>query len=553
MDFQRIRLFLVVALFGVGIALYGEWQREHIAPVTPTKTATPPTEEIKAGEIPSVESTALSAATISNSAAATPASQLIHVDTDVFKIQIDPVGGDIIRAELIKYPKTIQSPLPGDVLLERNPGSDFIAQTGLIGRDELGPDSRKLGRAHYAVKQLEYHLGNAKQLDVDLYWNHQDVEVIKTYRFTEGSYLVAVDYRITNKSTSPWSGSLYGQLHREFIKKSSGILGVQMYQGGAVYTPEKPYKKISFSDMKKNNFKEQIEGGWTALLEHYFLCAFIPPKESLNHYYTRVDSENVYNIGATTAIEVAPKSNLVVTEQLYIGPKLADNLKAISKGLNLTIDYGILWPISLVLFWLLKNVNTFVGNWGWSIILVTLIIKILFYKLSAASYRSMGQMRLLQPKIETLKQRHGDNKQQFSAALMEMYKKEKINPLGGCLPILIQIPVFIALYYVLLESIELRHAPFVFWIKDLSSRDPYYVLPLIMGATMFFQQRMNPAPPDPVQAKVMMLMPVIFTVLFLAFPSGLVLYWTANNILSMLQQWYITRSIGNERAVSKVK
>ncbi len=555
MELQRIRIFLMISLVAVGFALFSAWQQEH--PVDTSTQTTPIEEKGSQSDIPSItpaEMTHSASATPTTSLPVSKASDLIEIKTDVFNIKLDMIGGDIVRTELLKYPETLNSE-KGVVLLDNTSGREYVAQTGLIGKDELGPDSRKEGRAHYQASQTQYVMGEQNELKVDLHWqNNEGVKVIKTLTFKRGSYLVDVDYTITNPKNTPWLASFYGQLQREYVKeKGNGMLGVQMYQGGALYTPSKPFKKISFQDMDKAPFKEQIKGGWAAQVEHYFLSAWVPDKDSTNTYYTRVDNDKFYNIGAVTPVEVAPNSTQTVKGEFYIGPEIAETLEKVSPGLNLTIDYGILWPISQLIFWLLKAIHNFVGNWGWSIILVTLVIKVLFYKLSASSYRSMGKMRLLQPRVEILKERHKDDKQQFSMALMELYKKEKLNPLGGCLPILIQIPVFIALYYVLLESVELRHAPFMFWIKDLSSRDPYFVLPLIMGATMFLQQKMNPTPPDPIQAKVMMFMPVIFTVLFISFPAGLVLYWTVNNLLSIAQQWYITRSIEQGTVIKKAK
>lgn len=549
MELQRTRIFLLISLFVVGLALYSAWQQEHFIPPSIAPSEEVPSSSLTASkgetDIPNISTT--TPLTPSRTVAATPSHSLIEVSTDVLKIKIDPFGGDVVRAELVQYPEKLNTPDKGVVLLDHSKERNYVAQSGLIGKDELGPDSRQLGRAQYQVTQSSYQLGTEDKLKVDLLWQSgQGIKVTKTYLFKRGNYLVDVMYHITNATPKPWQASFYGQLRREFSDPKSSMLGVQMYQGGALYTPDKPYKKISFPDMVKKPFREQIKGGWAALLERYFLCAWIPQDNSTNNYYTRVDEENIYNIGEVTAIEVAPHSEQTVKGQLYMGPEVADVLKQISPGLNLTIDYGILWPISQLLFWLLKTIHSYVGNWGWSIIFVTLIIKVLFYKLSATSYRSMGKMRRLQPRLELLKERHKDDKQQFSAAMMELYRKEKVNPLGGCLPIIIQIPVFIALYYVLLESVELRHAPFMLWIQDLSSKDPYYILPLIMGATMFLQQRMNPAPPDPMQAKIMMLMPLIFTVLFLSFPAGLVLYWTVNNLLSIGQQWYITRALERE-------
>lgn len=549
MQLQRLRLFLIISLFLVGVGLWAEWSREHPIVLPQEKT------EIKnaqSEDIPQVTSKDQSAPSAMVKTSTGP-HELIEVKTDVLNVQIDLEGGDIVQAELKKYPQSLDNQDRGVLLLDKSNQKHYIAQSGLIGKDNLGPDSREQGRAHYSTKQKQYQLVKGEDsLNVELFWeNTKGVKFVKSYHFMPSSYLITVSYRVENLTTDPWSGSFYGQVQRRYMKeKSNGMLGVQNYTGGAVYTPEKRYKKISFGDMTKEPFQQRIEGGWAAMVEHYFLCAFIPAPNSMNNYYTQARDNNLYNIGAMTNIEVAPHSQQEVKGSFYVGPEIADTLKTISPGLELTIDYGILWPISQLIFWVLKAIYQFVGNWGWSIILVTLLIKILFYRLSASSYRSMGKMRAMQPKIESLKEKHGDDKHQFSVALMELYREEKMNPLGGCLPILVQIPVFIALYYVLLESVELRQAPFMFWIKDLSSRDPYYVLPLIMGATMFLQQRMNPAPPDPMQAKVMMFMPLLFTALFLSFPAGLVLYWTANNIFSMLQQWYITRNLVTEKKVS---
>lgn len=540
MELHRIRLFLLVALFAVGVILYGEWQKEHPpAPMLSTTEQNAAPKEV--ADLPELHSTALSSSSPIESA---PTTEWIKVTTDVLKVKIDPVGGDIVYAELLAYPEALHSK-EGVILVDRAMINRFVPHMGLIGKNEQGPDSKHRGRAHYRSAQTTYELGNQDLLHVDLLWeDHNGITVTKRYTFKKGDYAVNVDFNINNPTAAAWQGSVYGLLKQTLVKKeSSGFFGIQTYQGAAVHTQDKPYKKLSFSDMKKKTFRQQIEGGWAALVEHYFLCAYIPPKNMQNEYYTDVKNNDVYNIFVTTPVDVAPQSSTTITGQFFIGPEKADLLKEVAPGLELTIDYGILWPISLVLFWLLKWIHSFVGNWGWSIIGVTIIIKLLFYKLSAASYRSMGQMRNFQPRIAALKERYGDDRQGFSVAMMELYRKEKINPLGGCLPILIQIPVFIALYYVLLESIELRQAPFIFWIQDLSAKDPYYVLPLIMGATMLLQQKMNPAPPDPMQAKMMMLMPFIFTALFVSFPSGLVLYWTVNNLLSILQQWSITRSM----------
>lgn len=555
MELQRIRAILLISLFLVGLTLYSAWQREHVLPAKALENqqvaAKDSITSADAKDIPAnfaypKDNSIMGAA--SSSSQNNAQSEIINITTDVYKIQIDTVGGDIVRAELVQYPQSLDTPDIGKVLLDNSDELNYVAQSGLVNKDNNSPDSRAKGRAKWQVAQKKYEIKDGQdKLEVDLFWQGDaGVSVTKRYIFHRDSYKVDVQFIINNQSDKAWSGHYYGQVKREFTKTKNGMLGVQMYQGGALHTPDKPYKKVSFDDMKSNPVTITQKGGWAALLERYFLCAWIPDSEQENHYFTRANEQNTYNIGSSAFVTVQPNQTQTVSGQFFIGPEIADALKAISPGLELTIDYGILWPISQLLFWLLKNIHNFVGNWGWSIILVTLVIKLAFYKLSASSYRSMGHMRRVQPKIEALKERMKDDKAQFSQAMLELYKKEKINPLGGCLPILIQIPVFIALYYVLLESVELRQAPFIFWLKDLSVKDPYYVLPLIMGASMFLQQKMSPAPPDPMQAKIMMFMPVIFTVLFLSFPSGLVLYWVVNNLLSILQQWYITNNLQKE-------
>lgn len=553
MDFQRIRLFLLIGMGLVATLLYATWQQEHApkkergvlfdeAQALPEETldnSVPQVsfEEDNRGQVPVQGDGPLNP--LENS-------DLVWVSTDVFKVAIDLNGGDIVQAQLLKYPKSLNDPQP-TVLLDKSATRNYVAQSGLISTQ--GPDSKTLGRAQYQTTQSRYVLEEGHDhLEVKLLWSDsRDIQVEKVYRFYKDNYLVDVEFVVNNQSDKMFNGKFYGQLRRQPLsQQGSGILAMQMYQGTALYTPDKPYKKLKFDKMKESPFSETIKGGWAAQVEHYFLSAWVPDKDANHRYYTKVDSKENYYIGAITPMKVAPGQSSTMAAQLYIGPEKMETLKAIAPGLELTIDYGILWPISQLLFWLLKLLFQWIGNWGWAIIGVTFLIKLVFYKLSAASYRSMGQMRKLQPRIQSLKERFGDDKQKFSQAMMEMYKKEKINPLGGCLPIIVQIPVFIALYYVLLESVELRQAPFMFWIQDLSTKDPYYVLPLLMGVTMFLQQKLNPSPPDPLQAKIMMMMPVIFTFLFMQFPSGLVLYWVANNVLSIIQQWTIMKNLDKE-------
>lgn len=551
-DSQKVRFFLMVGVVLLGFILFNTWQTEQaaLAPIPSTNTSVSNTSNIDVPfeqvAPPSPASTASLAALLS-----IPADRLIQVNTDVYQLWIDKKGGNIVKAQLKQYPQKMDTPLEGYRLLDYTKERYYVAQSGLI--NPKGPDNQ-VDQAIYNSVQAVYNLGsNQKELTVDLTWKNEDgIDITKSFIFHPDSYLINVAYKINNPTDVAWKAKLYGQLKREYAgKTSSGMIGVQMYQGGAVYTPEKSFKKISFEKMSEETFSQNIKGGWAAFLEHYFLSAWVPDQTKNNQYYTKTYPNNQYAIGTLTDIVVPAKQQGSVGGQFFIGPEITDVLKTVHSGLDLTVDYGILWPISQVIFLVLKYIHKFVGNWGLAIILVTLFIKILFYKLSASSYRSMGNIRRVQPQLDLIKERCGDDKQKMSQEVMALYRKEKINPLGGCLPILVQIPVFIALYYVLLESVELRQAPFIFWIQDLSSKDPYYILPLLMGATMFLQQKLNPTPPDPVQAKVMMFMPVVFTGLFLSFPAGLVLYWVVNNILSMAQQSLIMHQAQKAGIVKK--
>jgi YidC/Oxa1 family membrane protein insertase len=358
---------------------------------------------------------------------------------------------------------------------------------------------------------------------------------------------VEVEYRIDNQGTEEWSARPYHQLQRTPPQETSRFL--YTYTGGVLYSPEEKYEKIDFGDMADENLSRDVKAGWAAMIQHYFLAAWIPAAEETQRYYTRALSGERYVIGMIgQPVKVAAGSEQITDARLFVGPKLQDVMEKVAPGLELTVDYGKLTVLAKPIFWLLEKIHALVGNWGWSIIFLTMLIKGAFFKLSETSYKSMANMRKLAPRLQALKERYGDDKQKLNQAMMDMYKTEKVNPLGGCLPVLVQIPVFIALYWVLLESVEMRQAPFMLWINDLSAKDPYFVLPLIMGVTMLIQQKLNPAPMDPIQAKVMMILPVVFTVFFAFFPAGLVLYWVVNNTLSIAQQWVITRRV--ERAAS---
>jgi len=471
--------------------------------------------------------------------------QLITVETDELLVTIDPLGGDIVSLALPGYPARKDRPDVPFQLLEQTANRVYVSQSGLAGRS--GPDAREGGRPLFTTAETSYRLAeDSDTLVVDLTFSENDVNYIKRFTFTRGDFLIGVEYIIDNQSDSEWTGNLFGQIKRDRSgdPSSSSATGMATYLGAAYWSADQSYTKVNFSDMDKARLRETVNGGWIAWLQHYFVSAWVPNPEQPHVYQTRRDSQGNYIVGfVSPATTIAPGEQGVLRADFYAGPKIQDRLRAISPGLELTVDYGFLWWIAQPLFFVLSLIYSFVGNWGWSIILLTVLIKLLFYPLSATSYRSMANMRRVAPKLQALREQYGDDRQKMSQGMMELYKKEKINPLGGCLPILVQMPVFIALYWTLMESVEMRQAEWLGWITDLSVKDPYFILPILMGATMFIQQQLNPAPPDPMQAKVLKMLPIIFTFFFLWFPAGLVLYWVVNNILSIAQQWYITRQI----------
>tara|TARA_R110002049_G_scaffold17536_9_gene68090 strand:+ start:9068 stop:10771 length:1704 start_codon:yes stop_codon:yes gene_type:complete len=492
-----------------------------------------------------------------NTAAVTPpaaqdnSDNIIQIYTDVLQMAVDLQGGDIIELSLPKYLAELDNPDKPYVLLEDNSQLIYVAQSGLIGTN--GIDSN--GRAQYTASAPRFTLEDGQEkLVVDLHWRgDDDVKVTKRLTLTRGEYLIQVDFLVENSSSQRWQANLFGQIKRGSgppPSASSNMMGMQPFLGVAVTQPDDRFTKFTFEDLAEEPFKAQLPGGWIAMIQHYFLSAWIPNPDQSYNYSARVTSAG-FNIAGFTSppLVLDPGKSGTIGAEFYAGPKDQYRLEEISPYLDLSVDYGFLWWIAQPLFWLLTEIHALVGNWGVAIILLTVLIKAAFFKLSAASYRSMANMRRVQPKLVALREQYADDKQKQSQAMMELYKKEKINPMGGCLPILVQMPVFIGLYWMLMESVELRQAPFILWIKDLSVMDPYFVLPLIMGASMYFMQKLNPPPPDPMQAKIMQWMPVMFTFFFLWFPSGLVLYWVVNNLLSMAQQYYITRQI--EKAGAK--
>jgi len=460
---------------------------------------------------------------------------------------INATGGVIERLELKKQAITFQQKDQGFPLLQKTSSEIFNVEDGLFNADKNTPNHQ----TKYSIEKKTYLLGSQEQVRVPLSWKADNgVFYTKTLTFTRDSYVVDIDYQISNTSNAPWNGFLYAQFLRTEPADSGGGFGrLPSYTGGATYTEEDKYQKVDFGDIESANLDVTTDNGWVAMLQHYFVGAWIPQPGAKKFYSTYSKQANPqYRIGYRTeyATQVAAGQTGSISTQVFLGPKEQDRLKKIQKdsnikGLPLTVDFGFLTFIADPLFTVLSWIHKVVGNWGWAIILLTLLIKILFYPLSAASYKSMAGMKKLQPRIQTLKERYKDDRQKFQMEMMALYKKEKINPAGGCLPILIQIPVFIALYWALLESVELRHAPFALWLQDLTAKDPYFVLPVLMGASMWLQQKLNPAPMDDIQKKVMAIMPIALTFLFLTFPQGLVLYWVVNNVLSIAQQWYINK------------
>jgi YidC/Oxa1 family membrane protein insertase len=544
MDWQKN--ILIAAMLAVLFMLAIRWNtyQEHHAPVvTPATTSEIPAQTAANSDIPAATT---NTPTTQNIPVA-PSTSLIKVSTDSLLINIDPVGGDIVRVALPRHLVDLKNPDSSFVLIDNTPEHLYRIQSGLVGANAT--DTAQ-GRPTYSVEKTEYTLENGQNtLTVDLSLQQDQVKVTKRFTFTRGQYLVGVEYIIDNQSANKWSAQLYGQIKRDsknFTKTNAMMMAA--YLGGALSTSEENYKKVKFDDLKKAPFETTKQGGWVSLVQHYFISAWIPDPATTNTYKLSQQGTNdifLFSfIGST--VDVAPGSQGTIKANFYAGPKDTESLEKISPHLDLTVDYGFLWMIAKPLFAVLKFMhNHVVSNWGVAIILLTLCVKALFFYPSAISYRSMAKMKKLAPKMQEMKERYGDDRQKMSQEMMKLYKDEKVNPLGGCLPMLIQMPVFLALYWVLMESVELRHAPFYGWIQDLSVMDPYYVLPLIYGVTMWFMQKLNPQPTDPMQARIMQMLPLVFTFMFLWFPAGLVLYWVTNNILTIAQQYVITKQIEN--------
>ena len=562
MAIEQIRLFLIIALCVVSFLLWDAWQRDYgpKPPALPPDSAEPAPDAVSPDgapsdvDVPQAPRPAQTAATAApaprDDAGDTARGRKISVTTDVLGVEIDTRGGTVSRVDLRSYPVSNDTPnQPFRLLDDADPRTYFIAQSGLIASGSTEPRSAPNHHAQFEFDAETYTLGDGMDfVDVPLRWRTEDgVEVVRTFRFTRDSYLVDVRVDVVNRSADAWTGALYGQLQRGEPEGGGGLFQTYTYTGGILSGPEKPYEKVDFSDMESQDVDRDVPGGWVAMIQHYFAAAWVPVAEETNHYYSKSLPYGRFAIGVVSPVRtVAPGDTGQFSFSLYVGPKIQERMQDVAPHLERTVDYGWLWLIAEPLFWLLSWIHGFVGNWGWAIIILTILIKLAFFQLSAASYKSMARMRKLQPRITQLRERYSADKQRMNQAMMELYRKEKINPLGGCLPILVQIPVFIALYWVLLESVELRQASFIGWLDDLSLHDPFFVLPVLMGVTMLIQQKLNPTPPDPMQAKIMMALPFVFTFFFLFFPSGLVLYWFVNNVLSIVQQWVITKKIVGE-------
>jgi len=552
MDFQRIILIAGVAIISYLMVL--QWNQDYgtqaIAPQQVTSVSAYDVDTIITDFAVATQpgnNSDIVVAQAENAAAGS----LIEVSTDTLKVVIDTQGGDIIQASLVDYLAEMEHSDVPFTLLEQNQQRTYVAQSGLIGVN--GTDLRS--RPIFNATQSTYQLQEGQQsLEVILSLTDDTGALInKIYNFSRGSHLVNLTYAVDNRGTQPWSANLFGQLKRDRSADptAAGGMGMSAYLGAAFSFPDEKYYRYDFDDMDDENLKRTELGGWVGMLQHYFVTAWVPNPQLRNSYSTRVNNNNYIAGFVSPALELRAGESGTTSADFYAGPKIQADLEAISENLDLVVDYGWLWWISQPLFWLLNTMYGFVGNWGVAIMLTTLCVKAFFFYPSAISYRSMAKMRALAPEIAKLKEKFGDDRAKMSQGMMELYKREKANPLSGCFPIIIQMPVFIGLYWMLMETVELRHAPFMLWIHDLSVQDPYFVLPLLMGATMFIQQTLNPTPPDPMQAKIMKMLPIVFTVFFLWFPAALVLYWVTNNILSITQQYMITKRIEKTMAERK--
>jgi YidC/Oxa1 family membrane protein insertase len=553
MDTQRLIAFVVFSFSA--LLLWDAWQKHNAPKLPPAPTSTVPAGVPQpSAPLPGPAQPPASATpgvpAVPASQAPAPAGEAITVKTDLLEVELSTAGGDIRRVTLLQVFSALDRTKPL-TLMEPHPKHYFITQSGLIG------EGLPIHRALYSTEVRSYQLQPGRD-DVEVRLVARDVagaEVVKKYRFHRGSYRIDVSYEVANRADKPIAPQAYFQFTRdanppsEEAAQTNAFAGVATFTGPAVYTEEAKFVKVDFADIAKGkqSHPKRATDGWIAMIQHYFVSAWLPKEGMQREYQTHKVGDTLYTASVVVPVgQIAPGATGRVDMGLYIGPQETEKLEKLAPGLNLVVDYGWLYIIAAPLFWLLKWIHTFVGNWGWAIVILTFLIKLVFYPLNAKAGRSMAQMKVLAPKMEKLKELYGDDRQKLNQAMMELYRTEKINPLGGCLPILVQIPVFIALYWVLLASIELRHAPWIGWIQDLSAPDPYFILPVIYAASMYVTTKLNPQPADPVQARIMLMMPIIFSVFFLFFPSGLVLYWVVQNLLSIVQQWHINRTLAAE-------
>lgn len=553
MDNQRL-ILLLVFIFSL-FMLWDGWQRQ----IQPTAVAT--TAQSVQQAAPLVQgaaptpSTPLSAASTPPSSVPAPEQATISevgtktlVKTDLYLAEISSVGGDLVRLELTQH-KATEDKTKHFVLMEISKDRTYVAQSGLIG--EGLPNHKTEFRLAPGARELK---PDSDKLEIRLEAPEANgLKVAKIYTFHRGSYQIDVGYEIVNQRQTPLAAHAYYQLTRDGRVPEASMTNIATFTGPAIYTDEGKFQKVDFVDVDKGKakFVQKAKDGWLAMVQHYFVAGWTPQGNDEREFFIRKVADNLFSAGIIMPVAmVAAGQTSRIGMPLYAGPQEQAKLEKVAPGFDLVVDYGWLTVIASPIYWLLELIHRFVGNWGWSIILLTVLIKALFFPLSAASYRSMAKMKVVTPKLMKIKEQFASDRNRMNQEMMELYRKEKINPLGGCLPIMVQIPVFIALYWVLLGSVEMRHAPWMLWIQDLSAMDPYYVLPIIMGVSMVIQTKLNPTPPDPIQAKVMMAMPIVFTFMFLWFPSGLVLYWITNNVLSIAQQWQITRLIegGKQKA-----
>lgn len=536
------RSFLYIALAFISYLLFIEWQKDY-GP-QPQEQQTTQTTTVSDSNVPSATAVNSDIPTSPDTPVVQQAlnNQLITVTTDVLEVKIDTKGGDIVSASLLKYPVVQGEPELIEIFSKLH-----LAQSGLIGTN--GPDQTVKGRPIYSTTQLTYETNGNDELRVPLTWQKDGISVTKVFTFKPDEYDIDVSYQVANQTSNTAVMQPFAQLKKIILAPESSLM-MMAYNAATYSTQEERYEKYDRDDMIDLPLNKTTMGGWVAMQQHYFVAAWVPPAEQQNNIFSRVANDGAAIIGYRgSVVNIAPGATETIQSTLYAGPKDQDKLRDISETLELTVDYGPLWFISQMLFIGLTFFYSVIPNWGVAIIILTIVVKFLLYPLTKKQTVSMAKMRDLQPKLQALKERYGDDRQKMGPAMMELYRKEKVNPVGGCLPLLLQMPIFLALYWMLMESVELRHAEFILWITDLSTKDPFFILPILYGASMYLMQKIQPTPiTDPMQQKMMQWMPVVFSLLFVIFPAGLVLYWLVNNLISILQTLYIYRQIDKEKA-----